>query len=550
MSSSVLFGQNGSFVVRGTIIDASTTEPLPGASVYIPNKTIGTVSNVDGNFSIKVPEGTALLRVRFIGYDEKEIEVRKGKRLTVPLVSQLNETDEVVITAMGFRRDKKSLGYAISTVDGKELTVAGVTTNPIEGLYGKAAGVGVASSIAGPMGSVNIKIRGAAGLESSANTRPLFVVDGVPIYDKDNGMATRGYDPLNSFDYGSGINDINPEDIESMEILKGAKASVLYGSEGANGVVLITTKKGRKTRGLGVNVSYQHFWNEPVSYIEFQNEYGTGENEFDINMVENDDGTETRESVVNRYNFGPKFDGSPIRFIDGKTYPYQAYENNFIDLFNTGSHDNVTAAISGASEKGSMRLSFTKSDYKGIMTNNKQDKNVVSFSGRYNASTFATFEVTSNLYSVKSQNRSPNIQQIVAFGINRDYPLQEIASLYKNEDGSKFNAEDNDWPTKNYSPTYLMDFMWHQNENSNIDDKFHYIGSARVNLRFTPHISFIGQAGLDYTDTDFTRKDPPRVLEPKIIGGKYAFERRNDQVLNLKGFLNYNRSFFDDKYFQ
>ncbi|MDC1107050.1 SusC/RagA family TonB-linked outer membrane protein [Prolixibacteraceae bacterium] len=548
LNASVLLGQNNSFIVRGTIIDANTSESLPGASVYIPNTTTGTVTSVDGDFSLKVPEGTTLLRVRFIGYDEQELNIKKGKRLTVALEPQVNETDEVVVTAMGFRRDKKSLGYAISKVDGKDLTIAGVTTNPVEGLYGKAAGVGVASSIAGPMGSINIKIRGAAGLESSANTRPLFVVDGVPIYDKDNGMATRGYDPLNSFDYGSGINDINPEDIESMEILKGAKASVLYGSEGANGVVLITTKKGRKTRGLGVNVSYQHFWNDPVSFIDFQNEFGSGVNQYDVNMVKNKDKSESRHSVVSRYNFGPRFDGKPIQFIDGKIYPYQAYENNFINLFKSGSHDNVTAAISGASEKGSMRLAFTKSDYKGIMANNEQNKNVVSFSGRYKASNFATFEVTSNIYSVESKNRNPNIQSIVAFGINRDYPLQEITHLYKNADGSKFSAEENDWPTQSYSPTYLMNFLWHQNENSNIDDKFHYIGSARVNLRFTPHISFIGHAGLDYTDTDYTRKDPPIRLSPKVTGGSYRFSRRNDQVVNLKGFLTYNKSFFDNMF--
>jgi iron complex outermembrane receptor protein len=145
----------------------------------------------------------------------------------------------------------------------------------------------------------------------------LFVVDGVPIYDQESNMASRGYDPLNSFDYGSGVNDINPDDIESMEILKGAKASVLYGSAGANGVVLITTKSGGATRGLGVQVSFGHEWETPYSLVDFQNEYGTGQNEYSANI----DANGNRHLVSDRFNFGPKFDGQPIIGFDGKDAP-------------------------------------------------------------------------------------------------------------------------------------------------------------------------------------------------------------------------------------
>jgi len=231
---------------------------MPGVTIVEKGTTNGTSADVNGKYSIKVSSLNATLIFSFVGMATEEVPLKGKTTLNVVLKPSVQLVDDVVVTAMGIKRDMKSLGYAISKVSSAEITATGNNLNPVVSLYGKAAGVGVTTGVAGPTGAVDIKIRGAAGLESSANTRPLFVVDGVPIYDTGSSMASRGYDPLNSFDYGSGINDINPEDIESMEILKGAKASVLYGSQGANGVVLITTKKGKKTRGLGVNVSTQH----------------------------------------------------------------------------------------------------------------------------------------------------------------------------------------------------------------------------------------------------------------------------------------------------
>lgn len=542
--SSAAFSQGT--IVTGQVSSASDGSPLPGVTVVVKGTNHGTSTDFDGNYSIRVPENGTLV-FSYVGFATQEVAVGGKTVVNISLEEDTQRLDDVVVTALGIKRDQKSLGYAVSKITANEITTAGVSTNPVVNLYGKAAGVGITTNAAGPTGAVDIKIRGAAGLESSANTRPLFVVDGVPIYDTGSNMANRGFDPLNSFDYGSGINDINPEDIESMEILKGAKASVLYGGEGANGVVLITTKKGRGVRGLGVNVNTQYTFEKPRSFIKFQNEYGSGINEYSRQYETLPDGSQGQRQVVwTRYNFGPKFDGSQVQFLDGSVRPYQAYPDNFIDLFRTGSNRLTTIAVSGGGELGSMRVSYTNQDYQGILPNNYQKKHVVNFSGILNASDFINVEVNTNLYKIKTHNRYPNLTDIVAWGINRDYDFNAIKDLYKNEDGTKFDAEQTGWPGQ-FAPTYLMNTLWEQLENSDLDDKFHLIGSVKATMNFTDKLSLVTQAGLDYTDTDFVTKNPIQRFEPQNFGGRYAFGRSNTTVENYRGLLNYEFNLFNDR---
>ncbi|MCK0156439.1 SusC/RagA family TonB-linked outer membrane protein [Cellulophaga sp. F20128] len=532
--------------VTGVVADEEGI-PLLGVNVLEKGTKNGTSTDFDGKFSIKVSGNSAVLEFTSIGLLLQEISVGSKSVINVTMVEDAEQLDDIVVTALGIKRDQKSLGYAVSKIDAESLTVAGVSTNPVSSMYGKAAGVGITTNAAGPTGAVDIKIRGAAGLESSANTRPLFVVDGMPIYDTGSNMASRGYDPLNSFDYGSGINDINPEDIASIEILKGAKASVLYGGEGANGVVLITTKRGGKTKGLGVSYSSQFTFEMPRTYIDFQNEYGSGTNQYSEQYETLEGGGQgPRQNVWSRYNYGPKFDGTPLQFLDGSIRPYQAYPNNYLDLFRTGSNTVNTVAISGGNEKGSMRLSYTNQDYQGLLPNNSQKKHVYNFSGQLRPSDFVNVEVNTNLYKIKTHNRNPNLGNIVAWGINRDYDFNAITDLYKNEDGSKFNSEDRGWPGQ-FAPVYLMDALWEQNENSDLDDKFHLIGSIKATVNLTDDLSFIGQAGIDYTDTDFTTKNPIVRYEPENVGGRYAYGRDNTTVENYRGLLNYEFSLLDDR---
>ncbi len=546
--------------ITGTVIDEDGLG-IPGVTIIEKGTTNGTTTNIDGQYILNVSSGNATLVFSFVGMTTVEQTVNNRQSVNVTLTTEAIGIDEVVVTALGIKRDSRALGYAISRVEGVDLVKAGVSTNALTSLYGKAAGVGIQATAAGPMGGMKINIRGAQGLESTSGTRPLFVVDGVPIYDTESSMASRDYNPLNSFDFGSAVNDINVEDIESMEILKGAKASVLYGSAGANGVVLITTKSGSGTRGLGVQVSYGQEVYNPVSYINFQNEFGSGQHEY--SMSYEDEAQTIRRTVSDRQNFGPAFDGSSIKFFDGSTRQYLPYKNNYLDLFNNGSSRNMQAAIQGGSEKGNMRLAYTNYNYDGITPNQGQTKNSVSFNGQLEASKFAKFEISQNLYHTQSQNRMSNIQHLVAWGtFNRDYDIKTAMNSWKDENGymidlsSLGNLDDSGWgwPSAFLDPNNINDgffnLMWTMNENRFIDARVNSITSAKATFTFLPYLGLTMQGGLNYTDTDITNKVKPyRKNEDTgaYQGGRFSFKRERNVIQNYEAFMTFNKSYMNDR---
>ena len=529
--------------ITGKIVGADGN-PVPVATIKVSGTTKGTVTDVEGNFSLSVSPGDQLV-ISSVGYVTQEIKIADQKSLKITLQTDAKQLGELVVTtALGVKKDLRSVGYAVSTIDNADMVKAGATLNPFTALYGKAAGVGIQIGSAGPTGGVDIKIRGAVGLDPSANTRPLFVVDGVILHDQVSSMASRGYDPLNSFDYGSGINDLNPEDIQSITILKGAKASILYGSEGANGVVLITTKNGSNARGFGVTVTNEESWEQPVNYIDFQNEYGSGESQYDV-MYGVINGDSVRTTNPSRFNFGPRFDGKPIMFFDSTMIPYQAYPDNFMSLFRTGHSRNTNVALAGASEKGNMRLSFTNYDYQDIVENMWQKKRSISFNGVMNASKFAKFEVSANLYKIKTHNRRPNIGGIVAWGLNRDYPFGNIKDMYLDENGYQKDLDAYGLPTL---ANNLISYWWEQDQNSDIDDRTHLITSAKATLNFTSYLNLVTQAALDYTDISYTTENKVTRIDPNISGGKYMISRSNYQVANYQALLNFDKSFLSDRF--
>ena len=541
--------------VKGVVYDATTQEPLYGVVIRVKDASTGASTGDDGSFLIRV-KSTDILVCQYVGYKVKEVTVGTQTPLRIFMEQDANILNEVVVTALGIKRDTRALGYATSTIKGDDIVKAGMTPNPLSSLYGKAAGVGLQATAGGPMGGIQIKIRGAQGLESTSGTRPLFVVDGVPMYDTESSMASRGYDPLNSFDYGSAVNDINSEDIESMEILKGAKASVLYGSMGANGVVLITTKNGAGTRGLGVQVSYSQEWENPYTLIDFQNKFGSGTNQYSMNYE--DEAQTIRRVVSSRFNFGPRFDGTPIKFYDGSIRPYQAIENNYMDLFRQGSTSSVSAAISGGNDKGNMRLSYTHFDYNGTMANQGQSKNTLSFNGTMKVSPFADFEFIQNLYSTETTNRRPNMQNMVAFGtFNRDYDINSAINSYKDENGNMYtlaelgNIEGSSWgwPSAFTNTTGLFNLLWNNNENRNIDSRINSITSAKANLKFFPFLTLKLQAGLNYAETEYTKKNKVQRKNSqtgKYEGGQFSFSNEKNLIEQYEAYLFFEKSFMDN----
>ena len=227
---------------------------------------------MDGNFTLEGVKNGDIIQISFIGYATQEIKYTGQASVQVKLVEDTQKLDEVVVTALGIKREKKALGYSVSSVKGEELLEAGTPMNAMQALYGKTSGLQLQSTAAGPSGGMNIKVRNAISLTQESSTRPLIVVDGIPIHDANTGQSDNS---RTGSDHGTGLNDINPEDIASIEILKGAKAAVLYGSEGANGVMLITTKSGSK-KGLGIDFGVNHSWNVAAYLPKMQNIYGAG----------------------------------------------------------------------------------------------------------------------------------------------------------------------------------------------------------------------------------------------------------------------------------
>lgn len=336
MLSGAVYSQTGSKItVKGVVTDA-TGEPLAGATVSEKGTTNGTMTGVDGDFTLSVaPNGT--LTVTYVGFHSKEVEVGGQTTIKISLVEDSKVLDEVVVTALGIKRDRKSLGYAMQEVKGDNLTETR-DANVANSLAGKIAGVQIKQSGTGVGGSTRIVIRGNNSI--AGNNQPLVVVDGVPI---DNfSSKTDDYWGNSLADKGSGISDISPDDIESISVLKGPAAAALYGSRAGNGVVMITTKKGTSGKGVGITFNTNLTIDNPMQTPEYQNVYGQGSNgSFDNNQFG---------------SWGPKMDGQTVEMALGK-YPYSARDNNlYKDFLRTGSSWTNSLDVSKNSEDMTFRV--------------------------------------------------------------------------------------------------------------------------------------------------------------------------------------------------
>ncbi|MDR0865889.1 MAG: TonB-dependent receptor plug domain-containing protein, partial [Candidatus Symbiothrix sp.] len=254
--------QEASFNVSGTIMDESK-QTIVGANIKIAGSTAGTITDLDGKFELQVKPDDKLT-ISYMGYSTQTVKVKTGQPLNIILKEDDTLLNEVVVTALGISREAKSLSYARQAVDTKSMTETR-DASLLNMLAGKVSGVQLISA-GGPLSSTRVVIRGNNSL--TGNNQPLYVVDGIPIL---NQMGSSG-----DLDYGNAANNINPDDIESMEVLKGANASALYGSDAANGVILITTKKGSQKAGLGVSYAYNMTFSNLYQYPTLQNIYGAG----------------------------------------------------------------------------------------------------------------------------------------------------------------------------------------------------------------------------------------------------------------------------------
>lgn len=352
--------------VTGTVVSQEDGEPIIGASIKVIGTKTGTATDVDGNFSLSVPTKDAMLEVSYLGM--QTIKVKASQKMKITLASDAKNLDEVVVTAMGIKRSAKALGYSATQVNGEEMAAAR-TNDIMSSLAGKVAGVSISSSSSDPGSSKSVIIRGVSSL--AGNNQPLYVVDGVPM----NNSATYSNDPLNSsFDFGNGASAVNPDDVESMTILKGAAATALYGSRASNGVILITTKSGSKqNKGVGIEYNGGVQWETTLRLPQMQNEFGMG---WYGNKTYDENGS-----------WGPAFDGSMLRY--GTVYEnsqlmksYVAIPSNVKDFFDTGFRYSNSVSFSGASDATTYAVSLSQINEDGIIPTDADSYRKYTFSAR------------------------------------------------------------------------------------------------------------------------------------------------------------------------
>ena len=346
--------------ISGTVTDENGV-PLPGATVLVQGTSNGVSTDFDGNYSISASQGDTLV-FSFVGYSSQSVVVGSSSTVNVSLEPD-NALEEVVVTALGVQRNTKALGYSVTNVEGDEIS-ANPSTNAINALQGKVAGVNITGSAMGAKGSSRVVIRGSSSL--TGNNQPLYVVDGITINNNNLGAAGM----WGGTDFGDGISSINPDDVASVTVLKGGAAAALYGSRASNGVIIITTKNGLGSEGLGIEInSTTQFDMLNTSLWDAQTTYGSGS----LGAAPSN----STSAMDNLYSaWGAKMSGQLVPQFDGVSRPY-VYSDNKDKYYQTGTTYSNTISFSTANENGNTRFSLTNLDNDDIAPNSTLDRNQI-----------------------------------------------------------------------------------------------------------------------------------------------------------------------------
>ncbi|MEZ4825441.1 MAG: SusC/RagA family TonB-linked outer membrane protein [Bacteroidia bacterium] len=495
-------------LVSGKVTAAEDGTALSGATVLLKGTTVGAFTDDQGRYQVRVPSTGGTLIFTFYGYDSQEIEIANQTTLDVQMVEEVNSLEEVVITALGVQRDKKALGYAVQELHGQEL-VDTKESNIVNSLSGKIAGVQVTSSSGAPGASSRIVIRGASSL--LGNNQPLFVVDGIPLDNtqfsssprnstNEPAIGTRkGDEEQGVADYGNAISDLNPDDIESISVLKGPTAVALYGSRAQNGAFIITTKSGKAQKGIGVTLSSSYSLQTPLRLPEFQNEYGQG----GYGLVDYPDYIDVDES------WGHPLDGRIMKNVFAEDVPWVANPDNVKNFFETGYNFVNNASLQGGNDLAQFRFSLSNLDQKGIVPNTGIGRTNVGLKAGLKASEKLSITTSINYAQTSGKNRpltgydGQNVFQSMFNWHGRQIDYARFKD-YKNEDGSfVLNLAD-----PNYSEAYGWPIApipaWQNNpyanlyENVNTDRRDRVIGNFKINYDLTPWLSAYLRAGTDF----------------------------------------------------
>ena len=529
--------------IQGVVTDYKN-EPLVGASVVLQGTSKGTLTDINGNYKLELTDtdkGGSLV-FSFVSYDSQTLPIGKETVMNVSLKTG-GSLDELVVTALGIKKEAKKLGYATTTV-GKEQLTENRTTNFINTLSGKIAGVNISGLGTGPAGTSKIRIRGQSSISGQNN--PLIVVNGVPIDNTnfgtnpgnaaaDNSIGVRGGG--NTSDGGDGLSSINPDDIESMTVLKGATAAALYGSRAKDGVIMITTKSKGDNKGIGVTYN-TNFTNEtPLDYTNYQYEYGQGEN--GVRPT-------TANPTSGQWSFGERFQpGMTQVLFDGVTVPYVPVRDRIRTFFRDGQNFTNTISLSSSGDKGGLNLSFANMDNKGIVPNNTFNRKTINLGFEYNLSPKISFAGNVN-YSNEYNRNPPNIANqdnsipTALYNLANSMPLDLLEQ-------KKYNAAGNEF--------IYSRFMNRTNPYFTLAEQFQNIrrdrifGNISVKYNLLPWLFVQGRVGQDFWSRDQDYNNFPTgqaslaAAPAGFVNGVYTQEARRFRETNTDILVSATKTF-------
>jgi TonB-linked SusC/RagA family outer membrane protein len=524
--------------VQGVVISADDGQPIIGASVLVKGTTLGTITDFDGKFKLTgIPGSAKALRVSYVGMITQEVALKEGL-IRVELKSDAKALDEVVVTAMGIKRSEKALGYAASTVSSENI-VAAQSGSMMSGLSGKIAGVNISQS--GTAGSSQKVI--VRGYSSFGSNQPLYVIDGIPMSNStslSNVTEAGGISASDQVDFGNGANDINPDDVESVTILKGASATALYGSRAANGVIMITTKQAKQEK-LSITYDGSFMASNVLRVQQEQDRFGQGWPDW---------------SVAENGSWGPRLDGrthewGSYNLSTPMTKPFSFVKDNLRKFYTTGFDMNNNVSVRTGTDKLGLRLSYGNTSSRGILPNNadKYSRNTFAMRGNINLGKFSA-DVSLNYVrkdmtkaaAGQGKDGSTMQQELIQHPVDVDY------SIMKDYNDERYNAD-------NYYTWYAQNPYWvlDNNRNSYQDDRVY--GKIELSYEIIPGLKAVGRLGGDFTNSRQRLRTAKLTYTDKsysVDGGKsiekgtYTERTDNNDQIDVTALLNANYNIHKD----
>lgn len=477
--------------ITGKVLDEAQ-QPMIGVTVAVKGSTTRAVTDIDGNYQLQTSETAPVLQFSYLGYKTKEVKASGKDAITTTMDVDSKALDEVVVTALGIKRDKKMLGYSVQDIKSDALNTTG-DPSVVGALSGKVAGLQMNTASTGLGGSTKITIRGNSSLTD--NNQPLWIVDGVPFSDNNTSNASA----YGGYDRGGTSLDINPDDIESISVLKGPNAAALYGSRAGNGVILVTTKKGANKSGFGVSYNGNFTWSSVSEAIKMQNRFGQGSNGA-VNYKRNASGD--IEGLNGELSFGPELDGHEEYNWYGTKSPYQYTGDKLRDYFKTGFSQFHTVALGNNSEKGHYRLSIGYNDNKGLFKNETLDKLSIDLNAGTVVNKYLSLDGKISLSHMKACNRpllglNGEVAQLLLIPGN-----VSLRSLEENQ--SSETQIHRNWfgPNQHYSNPY---YVRHRYKNS--DERWRAFGYYGANINLLDNLKLNAKYSFDYYRTRLQTSD-------------------------------------------